>query len=52
MNRSTLPLVRGVYGLLLIGQHLDVGEPCGVIDGHVDPVVADASRATSHLIGD
>ncbi len=31
--------------LLLIGQHLDVGEPCGVIDGNVDPVVTDASRA-------
>ena len=31
--------------LLLIGQHLDVGEPWGVVDGHVDPVVSDASRA-------
>ncbi len=31
--------------LLLIGKHLDIGEPCGVIDGHVDPVVSDASRA-------
>jgi hypothetical protein len=32
-------------GLLLVCEHLDVGEPCGVVDGHVDTVVADASRA-------
>ena len=31
--------------LLLIGHHFDVGETCGVVDGHVDPVVSDASRA-------
>ncbi len=30
---------------MLIGQHLDVGEPCGVVHGRVDPVVSDASRA-------
>jgi hypothetical protein len=32
-------------GLLLVRQHLDVGQPRGVVDGHVDTVVADASRA-------
>ncbi len=31
--------------LLLIRQHLDVGQPRGVVDGQVDTVVADASRA-------
>ena len=31
--------------LLLICQHLDRGEPCGVVDGHVDQVASDASRA-------
>ena len=31
--------------LLLIGQHISVGEPSGVIDCHLDPVVSNASRA-------
>lgn len=29
-------------GLLLISKNLHIGEPRGVVDGHVDPVVADA----------
>jgi hypothetical protein len=32
-------------GLLLVGEHLDVSKPCGVINGDVDTVVADAGRA-------
>ncbi len=32
-------------GLLIIRQHLDVGHAGGVVDGHVDTVVADSSRA-------
>jgi len=32
--------------LLLIRQYLDVGQACGVIDGNMDPVVADAVGAT------
>ncbi len=32
-------------GLLLVCEHLDVGHAGGVVDGHVDTVVADASRA-------
>ena len=31
--------------MLLSGQHLGVGEPCGVVDGHVHSVVSDASKA-------
>ena len=31
--------------LLLVCEHLDVSKPCGVINGDVDTVVADASRA-------
>ena len=31
--------------LLLIGQHLNVGKQCGVVDRHMDPVVSEASRA-------
>jgi len=29
-------------GLLLVSVNLHIGEPCGVIDGHVDPVVVEA----------
>jgi len=29
-------------GLLLVSENLHIGRPCGVIDGHVDPVVAKA----------
>ncbi len=32
-------------GLLLVRQNLDVGQASGVVDGHVDTFVADASRA-------
>ena len=35
----------GGCALLLSGQHLGVGEPCGVVDGHVHSVVSDASKA-------
>jgi len=31
-------------GLLLVSEDLHIGEPCGVVDGHVDPVVTDACR--------
>jgi hypothetical protein len=39
-------------GLLLVRQHLDVGQPRGVVDGHVDTVVADASRAALLAVAD
>jgi len=29
-------------GLLLVSENLHIGEPRGVVDGHVDPVVTDA----------
>ena len=29
----------------LFGKRLDVGEPCGLVDGHVDPVVSNASKS-------
>ena len=32
-------------GLLFVRQHFYVGESGGIVDGHVDPVVADAGRA-------
>jgi hypothetical protein len=32
------------YAFLLIRQHLDIGEPYGVVDGYLEPVVSDASR--------
>jgi len=31
-------------GLLLVSENLHIGEPRGVVDGHVDPVVTDACR--------
>jgi len=34
--------------LLLVSEDLDVGQPCGIVDRHVDPVIADA-RGSSLL---
>ena len=32
-------------GLLFVSKNLNVGQPCGAVDGDMDPVVAHASRA-------
>ena len=31
-------------GLLLVSENLDVGQPCGVVDGDIDPVVTDPTE--------
>lgn len=36
--------------LLLVSEYLDVGQPCGVVDRSVDPVIADARGASLLLI--
>ena len=33
--------------LLLIGQHLDVGTSCLVLNGSVEPIVSNASKGAS-----
>ena len=43
-SHSTVQKADG-RGLLLVRQYLDVGLPRGVVDGHVNTVVAAASRA-------
>lgn len=42
----------GGRGSLLIGQDLDAGEPCGVVDGDMEEVVADALAGAAAVAGD